>query len=36
VAFGSTDTGRFIMVLFEILNVADPLIIRPGTVRQLP
>jgi uncharacterized DUF497 family protein len=31
IAFGSTGTGRFIAVAFEVLNVADPLIIRPIT-----
>ncbi len=36
VAFGSTDTGRFIVVVFEILNLADPLIIRPITAYEVP
>jgi uncharacterized DUF497 family protein len=31
IAFGDTDTGRFIAVVFEVLNPADPLIIRPIT-----
>ena len=31
IAFGSTGTGRFIVVVFEVLNPADPLIIRPTT-----
>lgn len=31
IAFGSTDTGRFIAVVFVVLNVSDPLIIRPIT-----
>ena len=31
IAFGSTGTGRFIAVVFEILNLSDPLIIRPIT-----
>jgi uncharacterized DUF497 family protein len=31
IAFGSTGTGRFIAVVFEVLNPADPLIIRPIT-----
>ena len=36
VAFGITITGRFIAVVFEILNVADPLIIRPITAYEVP
>ena len=36
VAFGSTDTGRFIVVVFEILNLAHPLIIRPITAYEVP
>ena len=35
-AFGSTDTGRFIVVVFEVLNPADPLIIRPITAYEVP
>ena len=31
IAFGTTGTGRFIAVVFEILNLDDPLIIRPIT-----
>jgi hypothetical protein len=31
IAFGTTITGRFIGIVFEVLNVADPLIIRPIT-----
>jgi len=31
IAFGMTNTGRFIAVVFEVLNVVDPLIIRPIT-----
>lgn len=31
IAFGSTGTGRFVAVAFEVLNPADPLIIRPIT-----
>ena len=31
IAFGNTDTGRFIAVVFEVLNLSDPLIIRPIT-----
>jgi uncharacterized DUF497 family protein len=29
IAFGKTITGRFIAIVFEVLNAADPLIIRP-------
>jgi uncharacterized DUF497 family protein len=31
IAFGTTDTGRFIAVVFAVLNPADPLILRPIT-----
>ena len=36
IAFGTTDTGRFIAVVFEVLNVVDPLIIRPITAYEVP
>ncbi len=36
VAFGATDTGRFIVVVFEVLNPADPLILRPITAYDVP
>jgi len=36
IAFGSTDTSRFIVVVFEVLNLADPLIIRPITAYEIP
>jgi uncharacterized DUF497 family protein len=36
IAFGSTGTGHFIAVVFEILNPADPLIIRPITAYEVP
>jgi uncharacterized DUF497 family protein len=36
IAFGRTATGRFIAVVFEVLNVADPLIIRPITAYEVP
>jgi uncharacterized DUF497 family protein len=36
IAFGSTVTGRFIAVVFEVLNPADPLIIRPITAYEVP
>jgi uncharacterized DUF497 family protein len=36
IAFGTTDTGRFIAIVFEVLNPADPLIIRPITAYNVP
>ena len=36
IAFGSTGTGRFIAVVFEVLNAADPLVIRPITAYEVP
>jgi uncharacterized DUF497 family protein len=36
IAFGTTGTGRFIVVVFEVLNPADPLIIRPITAYDVP
>jgi uncharacterized DUF497 family protein len=36
IAFGSTHTGRFIAVVFEVLNPADPLVIRPITAYEVP
>jgi uncharacterized DUF497 family protein len=36
IAFGTTDTGRFIAVVFEVLNPADPLVIRPITAYDVP
>ena len=36
VAFGRTDTGRFIVIVFEVLNPANPLIIRPITAYDVP
>lgn len=36
IAFGSTHTGRFIAVVFDLLNLADPLIIRPITAYDVP
>jgi uncharacterized DUF497 family protein len=35
-AFGMTNTGRFIVVVFEIENLADPLVIRPITAYEVP
>jgi hypothetical protein len=36
IAFGSTGTGRFIGVVFEVLNPADPLVILPITAYDVP
>ncbi len=36
IAFGSTMTGRFIAIVFEVLNPDDPLIIRPITAYDVP
>ncbi len=36
IAFGSTGTGRFIAVVFDVLNPADPLVIRPITAYDVP
>lgn len=36
IAFGSTDRGRFVVVVFEVLNQADPLVIRPITAYDVP
>lgn len=36
IAFGSTGTGRFIAVVFDVLNPADPLILRPITAYDVP
>jgi hypothetical protein len=36
IAFGTTFTGRFIAVVFEVLNLADPLILRPITAYEVP
>ena len=35
IAFGFTDTGRFIAVVFEVMNLSDPLIIRPITAYEV-
>jgi uncharacterized DUF497 family protein len=35
-AFGSTTMGRFIVVVFDVLNPADPLVIRPITAYDVP
>lgn len=36
IVFGSTHTGRFIVVVYEILNRHDPLILRPITAYEVP
>jgi uncharacterized DUF497 family protein len=36
IAFGTTDTGRFIAIVFEVLNPDDPLVIRPITAYEVP
>ncbi|MBL8797581.1 MAG: BrnT family toxin [Planctomycetia bacterium] len=36
IAFGYTDTGRFIAVVFEVLNLTELLIIRPITAYEVP
>jgi uncharacterized DUF497 family protein len=36
IAFGRTGSGRFIVVVFEVLNPADPLVIRPITAYDVP
>jgi uncharacterized DUF497 family protein len=36
IAFGMTNTGRFIAIVFEVLNLDDPLILRPITAYEVP
>jgi hypothetical protein len=36
IGFGITGTGRFIAVVFDVLNPADPLVIRPITAYDVP
>src|SRR5262245_28724318 len=36
IAFGNTGTGRFIAVVFDVLNPAEPLVIRPITAYDVP
>ena len=36
IAFGMTETGRFIAVVFEVLNPFDPLVLRPITAYEVP
>jgi len=35
-AFAKTVTGRFVAIVFEVLNLADPLVIRPITAYDVP
>jgi hypothetical protein len=35
-AFGTTNIGRFIVVVYEVLNPDDPLILRPITAYEVP
>jgi uncharacterized DUF497 family protein len=36
IAFGFTDTGRFVAIVFEVLNLDNPLVIRPITAYEVP
>jgi uncharacterized DUF497 family protein len=36
IAFGRTYTGVYIAVVFELLNLADPLVLRPITAYEVP
>ncbi len=36
IAFGSTNTGRFIAIVIDVLNLTNPLIIRPITAYDVP
>jgi len=36
IAFGPTVTGRFIAVVFEVLHLSDPLVLRPITASDVP
>ena len=36
IAFGTTDTGRFVAIVFEVLNLDDPFILRPITAYEAP
>ncbi len=35
IAFGMTHTGRYIVVVYEVLNAEDPLIVRPVTAYEV-
>lgn len=34
--FGTTATGRFILVVYETLNPIDPMVVRPITAYEVP
>lgn len=34
--FGTTNSGRFIIVVYETLNPVDPMIVRPVTAYEVP
>lgn len=36
IAFGRSETGRFIAIVFEVQNPVDPLVIRPITAYDVP
>jgi len=36
IAFSYTHTDRYIAIVFEVRNLADPLIIRPITAYEVP
>lgn len=36
VVFGTTNTGRYIVVVYEVLSPDDPLIVRPITAYEVP
>ncbi|HYT93446.1 MAG TPA: hypothetical protein VEL76_32310 [Gemmataceae bacterium] len=36
IAFGKTTTDRVVAIVFEVLNLTDPLIIRPITAYDVP
>jgi uncharacterized DUF497 family protein len=36
IAFGATPSGRIIAIVFEVLNLVDPLIVRPITAYDVP
>jgi len=36
IAFGDSGTGKFIAVVFEVMSLSDPLIVRPITAYEVP
>jgi uncharacterized DUF497 family protein len=36
VVFGTTHSGRFIVVVYEVLHKVDPMILRPITAYEVP